>query len=345
MMKMNQWVRPQHHNTDVAAVEVLTCAPPDVDLADAARVAKEAYGYEGTVQPLGGERDKNYLVQADGQAPMVLKFINSAETVAETDLQIAVLHWLAQQSHQVQMPQTLPTLEGADIFLFHKSHQLSRVRAYTFIEGDPVLGLPASTGLYRSFGDVAAQMVVALAGFDHPALARVLLWDVMHLMQLTDWLADIDLDEALKQDMAAFFGHFETQVWPQLQQLPQQVIHGDLSKSNTVVSAGDAGRIAGVLDFGDLCQAPRVVELAIAASYALDESDQAKQALQEVIAGYEAKVPLTVQERALVLDVVIARLIQRIVISKWRAKRFPDNQRYILRATDQAVALLKQFIQ
>lgn len=344
-MSMNEWVSYQHHNTDADCVEVLTIAPPDVALADAVSVARLAYGYEGSIKPLGGERDKNYLVQSLGLVPMVLKFIHSAETVSETDLQIKVLNWLAQQAHQVQMPQGLKTNSGEDIFLFQKNNQLIRVRAYTFVEGDALLGMKHPQALYRSFGEVAAQMVGALADFHHPALARVLLWDVMHFMQLTKWLADIDLEDALKNEMTAFFVRFEKSVLPRLRQLPQQVIHGDLSKSNTVGSAANAGQIQGVLDFGDLCQAPRVVELAIAASYAIDESDDVKHALQEVIAGYESILPLTELERGLVVDLVMARLIQRIVISKWRAKKFPNNQQYILRATNQAVALLKQFIQ
>ncbi|MBP6345010.1 phosphotransferase [Neisseriaceae bacterium CLB008] len=344
-MSMNERVSHQNHNTDAGYVEVLTIAPPDIELVDAVSVAQTAYGYVGAVKPLGGERDKNYLVESHGRPPMVLKFINIAETADEIDVQIQVLNWLAKQPHQVCMPQNLATLDGEDLFWFEKNNQVIRVRAYTFIEGQSILGLAEPQALYGAFGATAAQMVTALKGFDHPALERVLLWDMMHLMQLTEWLAQIDLEDALKIEIAAFFEHFGRNVWPQLQALPQQVIHGDLSKSNTVASAAQPDQIHGVLDFGDLCRGPRVVELAIAASYAIDESDQALLALPKVMAGYESLLPLTAQERALLPDLVKARLVQRMVISKWRAQKFPNNERYILRATNQAVALFKQFIQ
>lgn len=344
-MSINQWVGHQQRHADAQCVAVLTSPPPDVDAHDAASVAQLAYGYDGLVKPLGGERDKNYWVASSGRPPIVLKFINPAETVEETDLQIKVLYWLAHSSstHRVHMPQAVITTHGQDVFLFQKNNQLIRVRAYTFVAGDSVLGLKQSHQLYGAFGEVAAQMAVALAGFDHPALARVLSWDVMHLMQLTPWLTEIDLDDTLKQQMTAYLSHFELSVLPRLRQLPQQVIHGDLSKSNIVVSAENPNHIQGVLDFGDLCKGPRVVELAIAASYAIDESTQAPQALQQVIAGYETVLPLSVAERGLLADLVRARLIQRIVISTWRADKFPNNQAYILRATQQAVALITQF--
>ena len=141
--------------------------------------------------------------------------------------------------------------------------------------------------------------------------------------------------------MFAYLDQFEQTILPALQALPQQVIHGDISKSNTVASSAEATAIHGVLDFGDLCKAPRVVELAVAASYALDaETGDLQAALARVVDGYAAVLPLSAEESALIFDLIIARLVQRIVISEWRASHFPNNRDYILRSNAQARQLL-----
>ena len=128
--------------------------------------------------------------------------------------------------------------------------------------------------------------------------------------------------------------------------MPQQVIHGDISKSNTVVSQADGTAIHGVLDFGDLCKAPRVVELAVTASYALDaETGDLQAALARVVSGYESILTLSEAEKALIPELIIARLVQRIVISEWRASHFPNNRDYILRSNAQARQLLGRLMQ
>ena len=101
-----------------------------------------------------------------------------------------------------------------------------------------------------------------------------------------------------------------------------------------------------MLDFGDLCKAPRVVELAVAASYALDaETGDLQAALAGIVAAYAAVLPLSEAESALIPDLIIARLVQRIVISEWRASHFPNNRDYILRSNAQARQLLGQLMQ
>ena len=220
------------------------------------------------------------------------------------------------------------------------------MRAYTYLNGVSVAQAQMGAALQQSFGTQAAQLVRALEGFDHPALSRVLLWDVMHLNQLRAWAEEVLPQDEMGQFVFAYLNQFEQTILPVLQALPQQVIHGDISKSNTVASSADATSIHGVLDFGDLCKAPRVVELAVAASYALDaETGDLQAALAGIVAAYAAVLPLSEAESALIPDLIIARLVQRIVISEWRASHFPNNRDYILRSNAQARQLLGQLMQ
>lgn len=321
-------------------------SPPVVTVDDASKVAADLYGWQAEAIALTGERDKNYLLHTQEAGDVVLKFINPAEEAAETDLQIQVLLWLAQQNCAVVVPKALRSRTGDLVCDYTVGEQVYKVRAYTYLNGVSVAQAQMGAALQQSFGTQAAQLVRALEGFDHPALSRVLLWDVMHLNQLRAWAEEVLPQDEMGQFVFAYLDQFEQTILPVLQALPQQVIHGDISKSNTVASSADATSIHGVLDFGDLCKAPRVVELAVAASYALDaETGDLQAALAGIVAAYAAVLPLSEAESALIPDLIIARLVQRIVISEWRASHFPNNRDYILRSNAQARQLLGQLMQ
>ena len=321
-------------------------SPPVVTIDDASKVAADLYGWKAEAIDLTGERDKNYLLHTQEAGDVVLKFINPAEEAAETDLQIQVLLWLAQQNCAVVVPKALRSRTGDLVCDYTVGEQVYKVRAYTYLNGVSVAQAQMGAALQQSFGAQAAQLVRALEGFDHPALSRVLLWDVMHLNQLRAWAEEVLPQDEMGQFVFAYLDQFEQTILPVLQALPQQVIHGDISKSNTVASSADASSIHGVLDFGDLCKAPRVVELAVAASYALDaETGDLQAALAGIVAAYAAVLPLSEAESALIPDLIVARLVQRIVISEWRASHFPNNRDYILRSNAQARQLLGQLMQ
>ena len=321
-------------------------SPPAVTVDDASKVAMDQFGWQANVKALTGERDKNYLLHTQEVGDVVLKFINPAEAADETDLQTQVLLWLEQQHCVVVVPKALRNRNGGLVSDYAVGEQTYKVRAYTYLNGVAVAQAQMSEALQQSFGVRAAQLVMALDGFDHPALSRVLLWDVMHLSQLRDWAIEVLMQDAMGPFVFAFLDRFDTTILPALRALPQQVIHGDISKSNTVVSQDDETAIHGVLDFGDLCKAPRVVELAVAASYALDaETGDLQAALARVVSGYESILSLSEAEKALIPDLILARLVQRIVISEWRASHFPNNRDYILRSNAQARQLLSRLMQ
>ena len=323
---------------------VLMHPPPPVTLAHGLQLAADAYGWDARAEWLSGERDKNMLLHLSDGRKMVLKFINAAETAAETDIQVQVLDWLQHKACTVHTPHAIRTVAGDGTTICRIGNTDVRVRAYTFLEGVSVAQTAITPELQSSFGQTAAHIALALAGFDHPALAqRVLLWDVMHVGQLVGWAQTSLPDDDIKALALRFFPAFKQQILPLLHAMPQQVIHSDLSRSNTVVAASRPQHIHGVLDFGDLTRAPRVVELAIAASYALDEHHgQPLAALAQIVTAYEAVLPLTPAEHQVLLPLVQARLLQRIVISEWRAAQFPHNSAYIMRSNAQARALIRQ---
>ncbi|KAG0937998.1 hypothetical protein G6F31_015518 [Rhizopus arrhizus] len=143
--------------------------------------------------------------------------------------------------------------------------------------------------------------------------------------------------------IAAYLDVFELAVLPALAALPSQIIHNDLSPSNILVDAAGS-ELAGILDFGDMVHAPRIAEIAIAASYQMAAAGNPLDVLSAVVAGYESVSALTPQERRHVLDLVLARLVQRMAIPSWRALRFPGNGAYILRSRAAATALFNELL-
>ncbi|EJO33296.1 phosphotransferase [Achromobacter marplatensis] len=343
---------------------LLVNSPPPIRLKDAERVARACYPGYAQCAPLSGERDMNFRIsRADGES-LTLKFINGAESLDETRMQIAVLKHLEARSHgmgSVRAPHHQPadaarlTEDYPDIrpgcgdgsasqdwLDFHVPDVADpvRVRAYGYLPGRAGTAMSAAPQSWYAVGRAAGQLDGQLADFEHPAAHRLFLWDACQVARVRPMLGAVEsADERAR--IAAYLDVFELDVMPALAALPSQIIHNDLSPSNILVDAAGS-ELAGILDFGDMVHAPRIAEIAIAASYQMTAAGNPLDVLSAVVAGYESVSALTPQERRHVLDLVLARLVQRMAIPSWRALRFPGNGAYILRSRAAATALFNE---
>jgi len=96
------------------------------------------------------------------------------------------------------------------------------------------------------------------------------------------------------------------------------------------------------LDFGDLTCTARVNDLAIAAAYQVADSDDPLAPACEMIAAYHAELPLDPAEFNVLFDLIATRMAMTVVISSWRAVRYPANRNYILRNNAPAWARLRR---
>jgi len=306
--------------------------PPGVDEVEAAEIALTVFGRSGEVRRLSGERDANFLI--DGERPVVLKFVNDVEPDAEALMQVAALEHLAAAT-DLRVPAPVSDLDGRPLsHLTARSGAPIRARCYTYLPGRSAVSLPIDDWSRRAVGRTAGRLTRALSGFSHPAADRLNLWDtraVAHLAPLMEFQPVSPLSEML----AAFLERFRERVTPRIAGLRRQVIHNDLSPSNLVVGEGET---LSVVDFGDMILAPIVCELAVAASYQITPEDPLSD-LARVADAFDAEFPLTDEERELLPDFVLARLAGRILITRWRAERFPENRVYILRSSEAARTL------
>lgn len=344
---------------DEVSTSLLTTSPPPVLLADAERVARACFPGSVACTALSGERDVNFRVTRSDGSILTLKFVNAAELLAETQMQIEVLKHLegtmAVQAphHQPVDPDGLATLSGAQAGHTERGTTLDwiwytplsggapvRVRAYGYLQGEPGTSLKADAKAWETVGRTAAKLNRELQRFEHPAAHRKFLWDSCQVLDLQPLLGAVE-SAAKRALIAEFLTLFEQQVLPVIATMAKQIIHNDLSPSNILVDSSGLN-LVGILDFGDMVYAPRIAEIAIAASYLMSYCEDPLVVLSQVIHGYTQEISLTPIEREHVLDLVLARLVQRMVITSWRATQFPENRDYILRSHATATALFNR---
>jgi Ser/Thr protein kinase RdoA (MazF antagonist) len=103
--------------------------------------------------------------------------------------------------------------------------------------------------------------------------------------------------------------------------LPRQLIHNDANEWNIVSGKNSLG----LIDFGDLIHAPRVVGVAVAAAYLAMQSDNPAIAICDLIRGYHSIYPLTSEELALLYDLMRVRIATSIANAALQSSLNPEN--------------------
>ena len=208
------------------------------------------------------------------------------------------------------------------------------VHALSYLDGRLLRSVATDRPLRRALGGTLAELGRALRGFDDPLVHRPLLWDLAQLPQLRSLVAERPPGPRTSL-ITEQFGRLTAEVSPRLAAQRAQLVHNDFSPDNTLITA-DGSRVGGIIDFGDVTVTALVNDVAIAVANLLtDEADPFGPAL-DFIAGYHATTPLTTAELNLLPDLILGRVVARIIISEWRAERFPENRAYVLRNTPRA---------
>jgi 4-aminobutyrate aminotransferase-like enzyme/Ser/Thr protein kinase RdoA (MazF antagonist) len=288
-------------------------------MTDAARIARERFGIAGRATPLHGELDLNFAI--DGH---VLKLYAPGTEPELLDLQDAALERLAGDP---AVPRLVRTVDGAA----RAEHDGRLARVLTWLPGTPwgtVAEHPPES--LASLGRTVARVDRALAGFDHPALADRRRWNM---------LAAADLLPDASGAAAAVLARFAADVLPRLRALPSQAIHNDANEHNVLV--GDGGEVCGLIDFGDLCRAPRACGLAVACAYAMTLLPVPERQVVPLVAGYHEVAPLEPEELALLPDLIRTRLAMSICMAARQSRDQPGNE-YLLISQEAIAALLRR---
>jgi 4-aminobutyrate aminotransferase-like enzyme/Ser/Thr protein kinase RdoA (MazF antagonist) len=308
---------------------VLESPPPGFTADQAARIAAELYGVEGTASQLGSERDQAFLLDDGGQGA-VLKISNRAEDESVLELEEAAI------AHVAAVDPGLPVAGLLEPRAAFEGHQ---VRLFERLHGrkpEPDLGDSA----LREIASVHARLCLALRSFFHPAAGRELLWDAHAAPRLRPLVEEIP-DPGRRGLAERALERFAERVLPEWERLRAQVVHGDFNLDNLLLDERD--RVTGILDFGDCCHTALVADVAVALASLLRGRGprDAFRVARIAVDGFQSRLPLEPLELELLGDLVSARLTAIVSISAWRSGRFPENAAYIEAWDDDSWRLLE----
>jgi len=316
------------HPTVSAAMDT---TPPHLTPEEVQHLARRLYGVEGSIAVMGGERDQNCCLETAEGERYVVKISNPSESLAVVDFQIEALDHISRVAPTLPAPRVVRTLGGQarDSLVLADGSQTC-VRMLTYLDGVQIRDTTRTATQRRAMGRFLAELNLALKDFRHPAATHDLLWNVATAHRLATKLDSIEAGprRALAR---SFLERFTKHVLPLLPGLRSQVIHNDYHFYNVLVAPQDQERIVGIIDFGDMLHAPLVGEVATAAAYHMGGHADPFMGPAQFIGAYHATLPLDESELEVVTDLMATRHLITVLISEWRAKRYPENYGYIMR--------------
>jgi Ser/Thr protein kinase RdoA (MazF antagonist) len=302
-----------------------SCLLPEFDAVDAAAIGKRLFRLEGSLKPLQGERDLNFLVSG-GAGKFVLKIANAAESKQMLDCQHRVFERLAAKRVFPLVARARLSVNGREIETVEDARGRRHFcRVLPFLEGRVWSEFERSEPeLLFDLGARLGALDGALQGFDHPGLNRPLLWN----MEVTGSALD-DYKPLLASDddrrlVEHFEGGYRERVLPLGEKLRRGVIHNDANRNNVLVD--DAGRrVLSVIDFGDMLRTWLALEPAIAATYAMHGQPDPLASAAAIAAGYHAELALSETEIGLLFDLIGMRLCMSLCINAHQMRLQPGN--------------------
>ena len=293
---------------------------PAISPEAAAGIAATDFGLTASVRELGSQQDANFLLIDDADGPFgVLKIANPAFSRAELEAQDAAAAFVdaaegIRTATNIGTPAIADIDSGGDLFA-----RIIRYLPGGTLSGDRYLR-PAQVA---ALGDLAGRTCRALAAFDHPGVDRVLQWDLRHAMRTVESLAPHVADPDRRQTVESAAAAAWQVVAGRADDLPVQVIHGDITGDNVVVS--EAGIPDGLIDFGDLMRSWAVAELAAAVATLLRHDGFEPTATLPAIAAFNAVRPLSPTELDVLWPLVVMRSATLVVSGIHQSSIDADN--------------------
>ncbi|MBN9155389.1 MAG: aminotransferase [Microbacterium sp.] len=303
---------------------VVQAPPPAVTPQEAAAIARELFAVDGEARSLGSNQDLNFVLRGAGE-PTLLKIANPDTTAAELEAQSRAAR-IVGDTTSIRVPLARELTDGGTVRPVEVAGQTMHARLLDFLEGRTLSGsgyLPPRS--VRAMGRLAADFDIALADFADPGAERASQWDLRRTPSvMAELLPSID-DPALRARLETALSAAWRAVEGVADDLPLQVIHGDLTDDNVV--AGDARtRIPdGVIDLGDLNRSWRVGELAITLSSLLHHDGVDLVAALEAARAYHDRARLTAAEADAVWPLVVARAVVLVASAHHVLRTDPGN--------------------
>jgi len=281
----------------------------------------DTYGIEASLSPLPGEHDLNYRVSdVDGQE-YLLK-LHATCDADELDMQVAVLEHLAAKASDLSVSRAFRDRSGAVTSKIELRGPRT-ARLLSWLPGDIWAKAPLrDAASAESLGRLLAGLDRSLEGFTHAGTKRLYAWDIGRADMHRKHLELIDGPDK-RAAVDAILDHFALAVLPRLATCPMQVIHNDANDYNVLLDG--QGQVSGLLDFGDMVETWRVIEIAVASAYALIGSADPVGTIAALAGAYHHVNPLSETEVELVFDLVLTRYAVSMCMAAKQIRDNPEN--------------------
>jgi len=279
----------------------------------------DSLGTNPLIESLPSERDSNAKITLPGMVAVLKR--QRADELPYLELQDAALQATCSAGRAVPRPVHQQAHHLADGYL---------ARLLTWVDGVPWAEVEVCADQLTLLGQLIADVDLSLADLplspeDCRILDRDFRWNMLQAADLIPAL-DLILDPQLRTTCASVLQEFGEHHLPTLQSMPWQVIHNDANDYNVIVRPDGS---LGLIDFGDIVRAPRVVGLATAAAYAATRLANPARDVCSLIRGYHSRTALRPDELALLGGLIQVRLVMSVLNAAEQSAADPGND-YLL---------------
>ncbi|ANJ28147.1 aminotransferase [Agromyces aureus] len=294
---------------------------PNLPAAEVAAILREHWGLDVELESLGSQQDQNFLAvrvftaagSFSAKSPVgVVKITNPAFTATELAAQDAAASRIAAHAPTLRIATTTTDAAGRPrSIVAETSEGPLGIRLIAFLGGGTLHGNAyLSPQTVSRMGELAAHVSLALAGFEHDGLDRVLQWDPRFADRVVERIAPHHPDAAKRERVTDAAAAAWAELTALAGDLPLQAVHLDLTDDNVVRATGEGaggGLPDGLIDFGDVTRSWAVAELAITISSVLHHAGAEPASVLPAIRAFHALRPLSPAEVAAIWPLVVVR--------------------------------------
>jgi len=311
-----------------------------VELNQAAKIAKNLYGFEGEIKQLPGEVDFNFWLKSESES-YLLKISRPEEDVEFLIFQKELLQFIENSEHSITAPITHPDQKGNFISeITDEEGNLRKVRLLSWITGRLWSSVnPIKSDLLHSLGTQAGKLTQILSTFENKKAHRYLEWDVAQ----AGWTSEfVHLFSDRQKEIATYFQTNFNGFQEEYVNLRKSIVHNDVNDNNIVVSDDLINpEVKSIIDYGDAVYTQTVNDLSVTIAYAIMHKPDPLNAAASIVKGYHEQFPLLENELKYLYTLAAMQLVITVTKSAINKKKEPDNEYLVVSEAPAWEALYK----